>query len=381
MKKRYIVIILAAVLVIACVGVIVGVSGKDFETLTGWQRTLCAIVNREKILNTEYVGTVSDYTWSEDDEYRLEDTAIVMKDPDKDFVIMNVSDLHMCDYSQDAVTNIRNLENIRRMAQELQPDMITLSGDIFWTRMTDGTSVYSAYRLTEFMDSLEIPWAPIFGNHDYEGNSDMNYLADVMMSGEYCLMQKGDPSMGVGNYVVNVCEQDGDDLKVVHSVILMDSHNGNLWDNQVAWYKWAAEGVNELAGERVASSVVIHVPFAQYAYAYDAAWDGENNCWREGFEAFGVKGEEQCLERDENDEPVDNGFFAVIQEVGTTKNVICGHDHANTYSVLWEGVRLTYSLRLGYGAYFESYNQGVTTLTFDSQGNAEVEHHFAYPQS
>ena len=373
MKKRYILVAAAAVLVLVfCVTALV-VSGKDAESLTGWQRTLYAIVNREEILNTEYVGSVSDYTWNETDEYRLEDTSIVIKDPDKDFVIMNVSDIHLSDYTQDAVTNIRNLENIRRMAEELQPDLITLSGDLVWKDST----IYSIHRLTEFMDSLGIPWAPIFGNHDYEGNCDMSYLADVMMTSEYCLMQKGDPSMGVGNYIVNVCEGD----KVVHSIILMDSHNGNLWDNQVAWYRWATEGVNELAGEKVPSSVVIHVPFAQYEYAYNTAWDEENGCWRSGYDAFGAKGEECAFDRDENDDPVDNGFFAVIQEVGTTKDVICGHDHANDYSILWEGVRLTYSMRLGYGAYFEYYNQGVTTLTFDSEGNTQVEHHFAYPQS
>lgn len=376
MKKRYIFIALAVVLAAAVGITALVVSGKDYESLSGWQRTLYAIVCRDKILETGYIGAVSDYTWSEGDEYRLEDTAIVMKDPDKDFVIMNVADLHMADYSQDAVTNFRNLENIRKMVEELQPDLITLSGDNVWTNMSEGSCVYSIYRLTEFMDSLGIPWAPVFGNHDAEGNCDLNYLADVMMQGEYCVMQKGDPSMGVGNYVVNICEGE----KIVHSLILMDSNGNELWENRIQWYKWATEGVNALAGEKVPSSVVIHEPFAQYEYAYNAAWDEENGCWREGYEAFGTKGEECAFTRDDNDDPVDFGFFAAIQEVGTTKNVICAHDHANTYSILWEGVRLTYSMRLGYGAYFEFYNQGVTTLTIDSEGNTQVEHHYAYPQ-
>lgn len=374
MKKNYIFAALILALVIACVATAVIVGGGDYESLSGWQKGLYAVLHREQILNTEYKGTASEYVWSADLPYRLEDHGVIQKDPNKDFVVMNVTDIHMSDFTQDAVTNIRNLENIRRKAEELQPDLITLSGDMFWTQMTDGSVYHSVHRLTEFMDSLGIPWAPVFGNHDDEGNCDKNYLAEEMMKGKFCLMQKGDASMGVGNYVVNVCEGD----KIVHSIVFFDSHNGNIWDNQLEWYRWAIQGVNGLSEEPVTSSVIQHVPFAQYVYAYDAAWDGED--WKDGFGAFGRKGEDCCCETDENDEPVDNGFFAAIKELGSTTNVICGHDHANSYSIVYDGVRLTYSLRLGYGAgSFEFDLQGVTTLTIDADGNGVVQHQYMYP--
>lgn len=364
MKKSYIFIALALVLVIACVTtMLLSNPGLGY-----------AIINRDAIRNTKYEGTVSDYTWSADEEYKLENTTVLQKTPGEDFVVMNVADIHLADYTQDAVTNIRNLENIRRMAEELQPDLIILSGDNVWGQMKEESTFYSIHRLTEFMDSLGIPWAPIFGNHDAEGNCDANYLAEVMMKGECCVMQKGDPSMGVGNYIVNVCEG----KKIVHSIILMDSHgNGIIGEEQQAWYAWAVEGIQSLAGESVTSSVVMHIPIAQYVYAYDEAWDGEK--WKDGYDAFGFKREEYTGATDENDQPVDHGLFAVIKELGSTTNVICGHDHANCYSVLYEGVRLTYSLRLGYGAYFEFDQQGVTTLTIDSEGNGTVEHHYLYP--
>ena len=374
MKKKYILPALVLILVCVVAVTVLTVAGEDYESLSGWRKGLYASLHREEILNTEYQGETSDYVWSEELPYRLEDHAVIQKDPGKDLVIMNVTDIHMSDFTQDAVTNIRNLENIRRKAEELQPDLITLSGDLFWTQMTDGSVYHSVHRLTEFMDSLGVPWAPVFGNHDDEGNCDKNYLAEEMMKGEYCLMQKGDAAMGVGNYIINVCEGD----RIVHSILLFDSHNGNLWENQIAWYRWAIQGVNSLSGEEVTSSVILHVPFAQYVYAYDAAWNGES--WEEGFDAFGRKGEECCCERDENDTPVDNGFFAAIQELGSTTNVLCGHDHANSYSIVYDGVRLTYSLRLGYGAgSFEYDLQGVTTLTVDSGGNCLAEHQYMYP--
>lgn len=364
MKKSYILIALALLLMIACVATM----------LLNNPGLANAIANREKIQNTKYEGTVSDYTWSEDLPYRLEDHTVIQKDPNDDFVVMNVADIHLADYTQDAVTNIRNLENIRRMAEELQPDLITLSGDNVWGQMKEGSTVYSVRRLTEFMDSLGIPWAPIFGNHDAEGNCDANYLAEAMMESDLCLMQKGDPSMGVGNYIINVCEGE----KIVHSIILFDSHgNGIITQEQQAWYAWAVEGIQSIAGESVTSSIVMHIPIAQFDYAYDAAWDGED--WKDGYEAFGFKREDFAGATDENDEPIDSGFFAVVKDLNSTTNIISGHDHANCYSVVYEGVRLTYALRLGYGAYFESDQQGVTTLTINKDGSGTVEHHYLYP--
>lgn len=373
MKKKYILPLIALLLVVTVAATVPVICGRNYENLSGWQRGLYAFAHKQELLNTQYTGQTSDSVWSPEQPYRLEDHVVIRKEPGQDFVIMNVTDIHMSDFTIDAVTNIRNLDSIRRKAQELQPDLITLSGDIFWTQMREGSVYHSVHRLTEFMDSLGIPWAPVFGNHDAEGNCDADFLAEVMMSGKYCVMQKGDASMGVGNYIVNICEGE----KIVHSVVLFDSHNGNLWENQVQWYRWAIEGVNSLSQEPVTSSVIMHVPFAQYVYGYDASWDGEG--WKEGSGAFGRKGEACCCETDENGNPIDNGFFAVIRELGSTTNALCGHDHANSYSVVVDGVRLTYSLRLGYGAYWEYDQQGVTTLTVDSQGNCVAEHHYMYP--
>lgn len=373
MKKKYIFSVLALALVIAAATAILVICNRNYEDLSGWQRGLYAFAHRQQLIDTQFTGQTSDYVWNAERPYRLEDHAVLRKDPQKDFVIMNVTDIHMSDFTQDAVTNIRNLDSIRRKAEALQPDLITLSGDLFWTQMREGSVYHSVHRLTEFMDSLGIPWAPVFGNHDAEGNCDAAYLADVMMEGEFCVMQKGDPSMGVGNYIVNICQ----DEKIVHSLVLFDSHNGNLWENQLQWYRWAIEGVNSLSQEPVTSSVIMHVPFAQYVYGYAEAWDGEG--WKEGSGAFGSKLEDCCCETDENGEPIDNGFFALIRELGSTTNALCGHDHANSYSVVYDGVRLTYSLRLGYGAYWEYDQQGVTTLTVDSNGNCVAEHHYLYP--
>lgn len=385
MKKRTILTALAAVILLALGITAAVVACGDYEELSGWQRQLYAVIHREELSNTDFIGTESTDIWSPEDEYKLEDHVILWKDPDKDFVVMNLTDLHMADWDYtyvNSVTSNRALYNIKQMAKDVGADLITISGDIF---CEDGTAnVESVHRLTEYMDSLQIPWAPIFDYHDEQGNCDLNYICDVMMESEYCLLRKGDPALGVGNYIINVCEERDGKTEVVHSILMMHSHHGNVWDNQIQWYKWALNGVNAVAGHDVTSSVILHVPFAQYQYAYDEAWDAENNCWRDGYEAFGYKGESVCGETDENGNLVDNGFFAAMQEIGTTTNTICGHDHENGYSVLYQGIRLTYSLRLGtcgyYDTSFETCNAGSTILTIGSDGTGTVTHHFLYPE-
>ena len=353
----------------------------DYEKMSGWQRWLYAITNAGEIQNTRYVGKPSTDTWTEDDEYRLEDHAVIYKNPDKDFVVMNLTDFHISEYDYtylNAVKANRSFLYIKEMVEEVQPDLITISGDIFCE--DGGSNIYSVHRLTEFFDSLGIYWAPIFDWHDEQGNCDLNYLADIMMGSEYCLFRKGDPDLGIGNYIINVVEGS----EIVHSIMMMHTHHGNFYDSQIQWYKWAANGINALAGKDVTSSVILHVPFAQYDYAYNEAWDGENNCWKEGYGAFGLKGEDVCCERDEKGQPVDNGFFAAMQEVGTTTNTICGHEHINFYSIEYQGIRLTYSLSIGLSCYGDNTNvtdsTGATLLTIDSDGVGTVRHHFYYSE-
>ena len=372
MKKYRLPIIILLVAAILC-GVGVGyINQGNYEEMTGWKRTAYMILNRNQIINTDYVGEVSTDTWSKDDEYRLEDTVVLGKEAGEDFVVMNFADLHIGDYHYDALFALREVETIRLLVEKYQPDLITLSGDNIWSDST----IYSAHWLSEFLDSLGVPWAPVMGNHEDDGNCDLNYIADVMMNSKNCLLQKGAPELGVGNYVINIAQGD----EMVHSLILMDSHYTGVWENQIEWYKWAATGINEANGSPVESTVIFHVPIAQYVYAYEEAWDEETQSWKEGYDAFGLMKETPCPEVDEDGNPVDNGFFAAMKEVGTTKNALCGHDHINNYSIVYEGIRLTYSMRLGISGSYDVDNMGATLITIDDEGSASVRHVTRYDE-
>ena len=112
-------------------------------------------------------GKANNEFWLSSDTYRLEDTVVLQKEPGKDFKILNLADIQyddLYDIGQKKYTE----ETIRQLVKETQPDLITMTGDQVWAPFQK----HSQKDLIRFMDSFGIPWAPVFGNHDGEGNAE-----------------------------------------------------------------------------------------------------------------------------------------------------------------------------------------------------------------
>ena len=84
------------------------------------------------------------------------------KERGRDFVILNLTDVQFNDLFD--LFGKRNLtENtIKRLVEEVKPDLITLTGDQVWGLRTKRSLRY----LCKLMDGVNIPWAPVLGNHD-----------------------------------------------------------------------------------------------------------------------------------------------------------------------------------------------------------------------
>ena len=369
--KKTISVILCIAMIFSAIGTVAFAADENggYVRMTGLRQAIFALFHKNEILNTRYEGEKSTDTWTQDDIYSLEDTFVIEKQAGEDFVILNLTDMHFADYDYRAFTAFLASATMKRLVKKVQPDLITVSGDI----VCSDSTVYAIKRITDLMNSFETPWAPVFGNHDAEGNCDANYLADIMMQSPYCLFKKGDPEMGTGNYIINIRETDGDASKIVHSLIMMDTHGSHVNEKQIAWYKWAAEGICGITGEETESTVFFHIPCAQYQYAYDAAWDNEAKAWRDGFAASGEWNEKICCPRDADGNPVDNGFFAAVKETGTTQNIFCGHEHLNNFSIEYEGVRMTYTLKVGMASGFKPGFNGGTKIVLSDEG-VDFEH-------
>ena len=318
--------------------------------------------------------------WSADREFSADYAVELEKDPNRDFVILNLTDIQL---GKEALwtTGAKVRENTDRLVREVKPDLITVSGDNADTRL--------AYiQMITMLDSYGIPWAPIMGNHDGQGCPSEFWCAYNFTKARNCLFKFGPEGMGYGNYVINIKENG----RIIHTLFMMDTHsnieedsfNGaagsgydHLWPNQFEWYSWAVDGIAALAGKTVESTVIFHIPLREYKIAWfeatgNADWEADHHAPYVGEYAatsFGFRGEEECSA------PENNGFFDLLKEKGSTKNVICGHDHVNDYSIVYQGIRLTYSAKDGPGCYWDEETNGGTVITVNSDGNASVEHH------
>ncbi len=370
---------------------------------------------KKSVLKVNYFGEASTEILDESaTTYDSDKFVKVYADAGKDFVVLNLTDIHLSDMDYRFFTGEYALRDIKRLIAATQPDLITVSGDI---TCADSQS-YSVRKFTDFMNSFKIPWAPVFGNHDGEAeNINKEYLCEVMTSGEdsYCLMQKGplfedpNPSRGnrIGNYVITVLERGTD--KLLQSLIMVDTGGSHMTDKQILWYKQVANTLKAEYNE-APSTAIMHIPTVEYYYAYTtyhtaSGWTGEpgkNGAYGDCMEKEWVAcertrlGEGETLEENiyyqdlvengvnmtdevkkdliEHGIPKNNGAFAAFRDGGVS-TILCGHDHLNCFYCPYEGINLVYGLKLGMGSGFRTGYNGGTLLKL-SGGTVTTEFYF-----
>lgn len=295
-----------------------------------------------------YKGTYKDNPWAETDEFSLENVATVQKQKDKDFVILNLADVQICDFDS-IKTKITIHDELNYLVKTVKPDLITLTGDQTWSN----ENLISLKQLIRWLEEYKIPYAPVFGNHDY-GNAknssvaELNFCCDLYEKSKYCLFNRGPSNLGsLGNYVINIME----DGKIFKTLYMLDSgYEEKISDQQIAWFKWNAEGIKNANGGVYSSSMCfMHKPLPEYSSAYYGYYSG-----REDVEVIGKVHRYHSLSGS-----AQNVFFDVAKSCGV-QDIVCGHQHGNNFTLKYQGVRLTFALKTGQlGGY---YNDGEVNL-------------------
>lgn len=300
--------------------------------------------------------------WSEENTY-TPDYAQNLEIGNDDFKILCLTDIHIRNHGTfasclginfilDGMSEIQ----LKKLIKEVNPGLIIVGGDTVLTAWND----ICTQQFCDFMEQFEIPWAPVFGNHDYEGRADKAKLAEIYEGTEHCLFKCGPEGMdGIGNYIVNLTRND----KPVYSLFMLDDGqyrivdgqitDGGVGENQIAWYKWAVNGIREANGKAVPNMAFMHVPVPEYTQLED------------GFE-FGDRREGTYAAK------VNDGFFDVFKENGGTY-MFAGHDHNNNFVADYNGVKLCYMTKSSYNCYFDFDCLGGTVLTLDKENNVNVE--------
>ncbi len=259
---------------------------------------------------------------------------------------------------------------VGQVIERYDPDFIIMTGDNTYGEFDDYGEQF--LHLISFMDSFEIPWAPIFGNHDNESNMGVDWQCDQFEASEYCLFkQRG--LTGNGNYSVGLTQ--GGKLKRVF--YMLDSNgcsnmsaisyaNGHsttavgFGEDQILWYSESMEAVTETYPE-AKLSMAFHIQISVFAdafkqYGYSSSTIRNNPIDLDTMDEakaagdFGYIGREPKTPWDQ-----DHKVWKTILKYGVD-SVFVGHEHCNSASISYQGVRLTYGQK---SSTFDRYNSNA----------------------
>ena len=71
-----------------------------------------------------------------------------------------------------------------------------------------------------------------------------------------------------------------------------------------------------------------------------------------------------------------DGQWDALVQGGDVLGMVVGHDHVNDFSILYEGIYLTYAVKSGFGSYWREDMIGGTTINVNSLGNAKINQHY-----
>jgi len=300
-------------------------------------------------------GTPSDEIWQSTDAFDAASVSQLVKADGEDFTILLLADIQLgASIKKDNAA----LQMMDELIEETDPDFIMTTGDNSYFLFAD----ILTKRAISHLSSYGIPWSTTLGNHDTDSLASRDWVGNQYENAENSLFQMGpDNVSGVGNYVINVVDTDG---SVIYSLIVLDSNTERKYEDgkdydyihedQIAWYEWAVNGQSG-----VPSMLFFHIPLPEFADAQAMLESGELT----DPTAFGENHETVCAP------PYNSGLFDKIAELGSTTHIFVGHDHINSLSVTYDGVRLTYGLKTGPTCYFEEEMQGATLITITGDTN------------
>ncbi len=275
---------------------------------------------------------------------------------------------------------------IRQTVESTQPDLIILTGDIIYGYFDkDGTFLQV---LVNFMENFNIPWAPVFGNHDNESAMGVAWQCDLFSNAENCLFKRGQLT-GNGNYNIAIRQAD----KIIKLVYMMDS-NGcvhayepnevcatyGFAKDQIEWLADSSIAVDTLLGYNVSKILGMHTAISEYSLAaYEAGYQQSPYISNDDKYVIGGTVEAKNGDFGSKAELYTNAWYVEglwgILKAHRFDGIFVGHDHVNNTSILYDGIRLTYGLKSSTYDYHEENQLGGTLISINkNNGNIEVEH-------
>ena len=273
-------------------------------------------------------------------------------------------------------TYIRAWQYVEEGVKKTNPDVIVLTGDNIYGETDDSGELW--LEMIDVLDSFEIPWLCVFGNHDPESNKGTDWQIEAVQNSKYGFMKDGGLENGRSNYTVGI--RQGKELKYVFYMLdtngpayyLYNPTEGlqqnnpsydkiqqsiGIFADQVDWINACNDKISAYAPD-VPSMMFYHVPPIETTVA-----EVEQGMSKENIGGFNTG--------------VNAQFFEAAKAANCV-GMFMGHQHKVAVSLRYDGILLTYGLKTGTGDYHDPEMLGTTKITISKEDNSfDVEYVFS----
>lgn len=243
---------------------------------------------------------------------------------------------------------------IRSLVAQTKPDLIITTGDNVYGSFDDNGSMLE--RFCTLMDSFEIPWAPVFGNHDNESAMGVDWQCRRLEESKYCLFKQGAVT-GNGNYGIGIAEGE----RLIRLLHMVDT-NGRLCPKGI--YPDQLEQIRERAARHPEAKgmMAFHIPVQGFAEAERAK--GYEDYYTIGVDYPAAQGDFGF--KYEPLKPIELDLIPLLKEC-RIDGVFAGHCHRIATHISYEGIRWVFGLKTGQYDYHLPGSTGGTLITLEGE--------------
>lgn len=260
--------------------------------------------------------------------------------PDRPFRILQLTDFHS-DVSEALNEKTRFL--VQGMVQKHNPDFLAVTGDIWCGDTHPDAAPMWMKRDLAFLGSLGIPWAFVWGNHDYAWDIHDAWRS-IMNTPNYQV-----PTAFHGNHYRITLTLEGSTHPVWDLFFL---HSGLEWSipENFSWLEAESKRLQLERGKVLPSVIFFHIPLKCYQDAVDSG------------KYTGIALEPVLYWGDEAGTGSD-----IIKNIGGVRACFCGHSHRCDFHFIEEDVIFAYGRVTGFGGYGEDMPRGGKLIQLNTQ--------------